>query len=380
MNKLIMSPGPTEVHPDVLQAMATQGTNPDLDPAFYDYYQAVVLDYNRLIGSGQAKSFFMAGEAILGLEAACASLIEPGDQVLCIANGFFGAGFKDFIEMYGGQAIMLNVDWQGGIDLSAVQQALAEHPAIKLATMVHCETPTGITNDIAPICQYLHGKGVLSIVDSVSAVAGEQIAFDQAKIDVLIGGTQKCLSVPTGLTLMSLSPNAVNAIKVRKSAITGYYSNLKHWLDWHEQRRFPYTQAQQLIYALAAAIKRAHAEDSVAKHRLYAQQIRQTLTENGFLLYAKTHHSNTVTAVYMPTGIDYQQLFDTLNQNHNIIIGGSLGDLKGKLFRIGHMGANNDPQKFIKLFDALDQVLRAMGQTECTLSNTYQRIFKQAGV
>lgn len=380
MNKLIMSPGPTEVHPDVLKALATQGTNPDLDPIFYDYYQSVVLDYNRLIGSSQAKTFFMAGEAILGLEAACASLIEPGDQVLCIANGFFGAGFKDFIEMYGGQAIMLNGDWQRGIDLSTVQQVLDEHPAIKIATMVHCETPTGVTNDIATLCQYLYSKGVLSIVDSVSAVAGEQIDFDQTKIDVLIGGTQKCLSVPTGLTLMSLSPRAVSAIELRKSGIRGYYCNLAHWLSWHEQRRFPYTQAQQLIYALAAAIKRAHSENSVEKHRRYAKQVRQTFTENGFALYAKTDHSNTLTAVCVPVGIDYQQLFDRLNEQHNIIIGGSLGDLKGKLFRIGHMGANNEPEKFIKLFQALDHVLCSMGMTDCTLSDTYQRIVNQAGV
>jgi aspartate aminotransferase-like enzyme len=349
-----MSPGPTEIEDNVLEAMATKGTNPDLDPAFYERYKGVVSKYNQLIGTQNATSLLLAGEAILGLEAACSSTIEPGDKVLCISNGFFGAGFKGFIEMYGGIAVLVESSWHRGVTVEDIRATVEANPDIKLATMVHCETPTGITNQVAAICQYLHEKNILSIVDSVSAIGGEKVSFDSDKIDILLGGSQKCLSAPSGMTLVTLSDRAIAKMKQRKSPIVGYYTNLANWLGWYDRKWFPYTQSLQNIYGLEQAIDNLLKKDAVAEHSEYAVKVRKVMEVNGLKLYGQTELSNTVTAVMIPNNLDYDLFFTYLLEEHKILIGGCLGDLKGKVFRIGHMGANNKQDNFVILFKALD--------------------------
>lgn len=366
-----MTPGPTQIRPNVLKAMAVNGTNPDLDLDFFKRYKKIEEKYNCLINTKEGQSLFLAGEAILGLEAACASLIERGDKVLCIANGYFGAGFKDFIALYGGEVIFLEMPSTEGLDFDKIRCAIESEPNIKVATLVHCETPTGVTNNIEKICRYLKSKGILSIVDSVSAVAGEPIAFDAWGIDVLLGGSQKCLSAPTGLTLITLSKRAKKKIECRKSAIAGYYINLQNWLDWHLKQQFPYTQPLQNLYGLEAALDEVLTIDFELLHQRYGQVVRQVFIQNGFELYAKNSFSNTVTAVMMPEKINFNALFDDLKRDEGVLIGGALDKLKGKLFRIGHMGENNRPDYLRQLFISLDNSFSRLGVNDIHLEATY---------
>ncbi len=358
---LILTPGPTSIYESVLEAMNTQGTNPDLDMAFFKKYKHIEMKYNELINGEGGKTILATGEGILGLEMACVNLIETGDKVLCIANGFFGAGFKEFIEFAGGIPIMLETDWKRSISVEAVKKAVLENPDIKLATMVHCETPSGLTNDIEPICQFLHSKNILSIVDSVSGIAGEKMDFDNYKIDCLLGGSQKCLSAPTGITMMTFSTQAIDRIKARKTPVKSYYFNALSWLNRTKFDAFPYTQSEHLLLALERAVEIAMRSDYVTAHNAYAKIVRNKFLNSGFSLYPEDSFSNTVTAVQLPNNIAFDDLFNTMKDEHGILIGGGIGPLDGEVFRIGHMGANNTPENMNKLFKALRATFEKLG-------------------
>ena len=351
---LILSAGPTTIADNTLQAMSQQRWNADLSKEFYEQYQRVVEKYDRVIKNTSGFSFIMGAEAMIALEGACASLIEPGDEVLVLANGVFGRGFADLVSMYGGQPVIVGQPDEHGFSLEALQKAAAEHPNAKLATMVHCETPTGVTNDVAELCRFLKKCGILSVVDSVSAIGGEMLNYDDSAIDVLLGGSQKCLSAPSGLGMVTLSPAAVQAIQNRTQPIASFYANYQYFFNWREKMWFPYTMPEQLINALETALDNILAKDYIGLHARYAEITRRVLTENGLKLFAESAAANTLTAFYTPEKATPDQILTHLQAKYEIILSGSLAEYKDKLLRIGHMGENNRGAYFEKLFAALD--------------------------
>ncbi|MGO1371878.1 MAG: pyridoxal-phosphate-dependent aminotransferase family protein [Senegalia sp. (in: firmicutes)] len=230
MERLVMTPGPTQSSEEVRGALSIKNTNTDLDKDFFKLYNDTCKKAKKLVNSKDSKAIIMLGEAILGLESACASFIEEGDRVLCIDNGIFGRGFGEFTDMYGAETIYFRSDYKRGIDVDELEKFIDENGPFKLATLVHCETPTGITNPIEDICPLLNRKGIISIVDAVSSYGGEFISMDEWAIDMLIAGTQKCLSVTAGGTLVFLSNRAVEVLENRKSSVKSFYANLKNWL------------------------------------------------------------------------------------------------------------------------------------------------------
>ena len=174
----IMTPGPTQVRENVRLSRAVAMTNPDLDPAFLDFYQATCQKLAHILQTN-GEVYLLSGEGILGLEAACASLTEPGDRVLVLDNGIFGKGFADFVRLYDGEAVLYTCDDRRGIDADTLADFLAKDHDFKYATVVHCDTPSGVLNDISRICPLLHSYGILTVVDSVSAMFGEKIAMDE---------------------------------------------------------------------------------------------------------------------------------------------------------------------------------------------------------
>ena len=333
---LILSAGPTTIAENTLQAMSCQRWNADLSKEFYEQYQRTVDKYDKLIHNATGFSFIMEAEAMIALEGACASLIEPGDSVL--ANGVFGRGFADLVGMYGGQPIVINQPDTDGFSLGALQKAVAEYP-VKLATMVHCETPTGVTNSVAELCRFLKKCGILSVVDSVSAIGGESLNYDESGIDVLLGGSQKCLSAPSGLGMVTLSPAAMQAIENRRQPIASFYANYQYFFNWQEKMWFPYTMPEQLINAMETALDNILAKDYIGLHAHYAEITRKVLTENGLKLFAQSAAANTLTAFYAPEKTTPEKILD---------------EYQDKLLRIGHMGENNRGAYFEKLFAALD--------------------------
>lgn len=355
---LIMTPGPTYVHEEVRRALSREITNPDLDLNFYDFYKETCDCLKKILKTNH-DILILDGEGILGLEAACASLIENNDKVLCIDNGIFGNSFADFAKIYGGDVTYYKSDYRKAVSIEDLEKFLVEHHDFKVATLVHCETPSGVTNPVEYICPLLKKYGIISVVDSVSAAGGEELKTDDWEIDIVLSGSQKCLSSTPGLTILSISEEAWSKILNRKQPIIGFYCNLSIWINWYENKWFPYTQPISDIYALREAIDRISQEDnSIIRHKTMAKAVRDSLIRSGLELYALDGFSNTVTTVLVPDGITFIELYNDMLVDHNIMIAGAFDYLKDKVFRIGHMGENCREEKLYATLKALNTVFK----------------------
>lgn len=357
---LMMTPGPTMIHESVRMAMSQPILQPDIDPRFLELYKETTQLMAKLLKT-KNETLILDGEGILGLEAACASLIEEGDRVLIISNGIFGEGFGDFAKMYGATCVFYRQDFTSPIDIHKLQAFLEEDHNFKLATVVHCETPSGLINPIQQICPLLKQYGILSVVDAVSSIGGMDIETDLWSIDIILGGSQKCLSAPPGLTFLSMSDDAKAAMKSRKTPIRGYYANLLIWEGYETKKWFPYTQPVSAIYALNAALKRwFDGPDSIERHKEKADYVRRELLDMGFELFPLAGYSNTVTTVKVPEGMDELAFRDALINQYGIMITGAFGPLQGKVLRIGHMGENN-AENYVELtIEAIKELVRSM--------------------
>ncbi|MBB6623556.1 alanine--glyoxylate aminotransferase family protein [Clostridium gasigenes] len=361
MAKILMTPGPTYIHEDVREALRKQITNPDLDIDFFEFYKSLCSKIGELLKTGN-EIIILSGEGILGLEASIASLVEPSDKVLCIENGIYGYGFGDFVKLFGGKVNYCSSDRREGINIEVLREYLKENHDFKVATVVHCETPSGITNPVKEVVSLLNEYGIISIVDSVSSIGGEELYVDEWGIDVAIGASQKCISAPPGLTFLSLSNRAKEEMYNRKSNIPGFYNNLTIWKDWYEKKWFPYTQPISDLYALDVAIDRVLNNKEFLKiHSDIATSLRDTIKEAGLELYPKSFYSNTVTSVVVPNGISFNEIFKALNNEYNILIGGGFDFLENKIFRIGHMGENCNVDNIIITLKALDEIFLSSG-------------------
>lgn len=357
---LIMTPGPTYVSEDVRAEMSREITNPDIDMSFYEYYRETCEKLGQLLKT-KNRVLILDGEGILGLEAACASLIEVGDRVLCIDNGIFGRGFGDFAKMYGAEVVYFESDYRRGLDVAALEEFLKQDSDFKLATLVYCETPSGILNPVDKICPLLDEYSIISVVDSVSSIGGEELLVDKWKIDIALGGSQKCLSAPPGLTFMSVSDRAWNALKGRKTPVVGFYCNLGIWENWYENKWFPYTQPISDIYALNRAVQNIIEEQTtVERHAEIARKVRTAIESSGLEIYARDSRSNAVTSVVIPEGLSYPEIYDRM-LSEGVMIAGAFDYLSGVVFRIGHMGENCYEEKLYRTLKALDKVLRNLG-------------------
>lgn len=357
----IMTPGPTEVHESVRIARSLEFTNPDLDLQFYDFYKETCENIGEFLKT-KNEVRILSGEGILGLEAACASLTEKGDRVLVIDNGIFGEGFSDFVNMYGGEVVFFKGDREKDINIEELKKFLEKDSNFKYATVVHCDTPSGVLNNVSIICPMLKEKGILTIVDSVAAMGGEDLRVDDWKIDIALGGSQKCISAPPGLTILSISEDAFNSMKNRKTPIASFYCNLLVWEKYYENKWFPYTQPISDIMALRVAISNILSDKEILeRHRKIAEATRNAVKEAGLEFYIKQGYSNTVTTIRIPNGIDDKKLRDYILTRYNLLIAGSFGYLGGKVIRIGHMGENAKINKVSYALVALQKSLEYFG-------------------
>lgn len=374
---LIMTPGPTEIAESVRKAMAQPITNPDLDPEFFDFYAEMVSKLQNILHT-ENDVIVMSGEGILGLESACASLIEPGDRVLVINNGIFGKGFADFVRLYGGEVELVDFPDDRPVDADKLENLLKEDSDYKFATLVHCETPTGILNPIEEITEVLNRYDILSVVDSVSAVGGVSVDVDSWGVDILLGGSQKCFSAPPGTTFMSISESAWEMINNRETEVHGYYLNLIPWQNWYQKKSFPYTQAISDIYAFDQALDNwLGDEDVLLRHEKNGRAVRNTLQRAGLELFARAGFSDTVTAFKKPPGVDYDELNQIMADKYNVMIASSVGKYAKDILRIGHMGENCYEEKIYRTLKALDKTLRELG---VELEDELQLIFAEETV
>ena len=373
----LMTAGPTQVKENVRLARSLETTNPDLDIEFCEFYKETCDILQDLLHS-TGTAYILGGEGILGLEAACASLTEPGDRVLVLDNGIFGKGFADFVTMYGGEAVVFTSDYQNPIDINDLKEFLDKDSDFKYATVVHCDTPSGVLNDIASICPLLSDYGILSVVDSVAGMFGEYVNVDDSKIDILCGGSQKALSAPAGLTMLWVSDKAMTAMENRKTPIASFYANILTFRTYYEDKWFPYTMPISDINGLRAAIDNVKNDrDILERHAKIAEATRQTVVKAGLNLYLNSGYSNTVTVIEVPENVTDVQILDTMRDKYNIMISGCFDVLAGKVVRIGHMGENAREDDMAMTLDALDKTLRELGvEIKCNMKESFMDLMK----
>lgn len=368
----IMTPGPTQVRENVRLKRSLETTNPDLDLKFYDFYKNTCNKISSILGT-ENRSFIMSGEAILGLEAACASLTEKGDRVLVIDNGIFGRGFGEFVELYGGNSIYFESEYTKAVDVSKLEAYLKTDSNFKYATLVHCDTPSGVINDIERICNLLDKYNIISVVDSVSGMFGEKINIDKSKVDIVCGGAQKALSAPVGLTFITVSDRALDSMKKRKTPIASFYANILNFEDYYEKKWFPYSMPISDILGLDQALDNIiRDEDFCERHQKIAEATRVAIKKSGLELYLESGFSNTVTVISVPDNLKDTDILNIMKEKYKIMIAGCFGCLAGKVFRIGHMGENANIKDMCLTFEALQNTFKDLNYNlNCNLKEEF---------
>ncbi|MFC4449638.1 pyridoxal-phosphate-dependent aminotransferase family protein [Halorussus aquaticus] len=357
-DELLMTPGPTAVPPDVREAMSRQLINPDVEAEFSSVYRGL-LEKLATVYDTDDDVLVLSGEGMLGLEASVASLVEPGDEVLCLANGIFGEGFADFVEMHGGEAVVHDVPSDSGFDADEVAD-IVEDRDFAAATMVHCETPTGVLNDLDEVLATLQDAGVLTVVDAVSSLGGTPVPTD--RIDVCLGASQKCLSSPPGLTTLSVSDRAWATVEETEQDT--FYTSLAPWQDVElpedEPPHLPYTHAISNLYALEASLDRLldeGVENVYDRHEEVARQCRERGRDLGLEPFAESESLCSPTVTAFRTEGRAKEFQHRLETDHDIVVATGLGELADDVLRVGHMGYNADAERVERTMDALADVL-----------------------
>ncbi|MDM0985204.1 alanine--glyoxylate aminotransferase family protein [Clostridium perfringens] len=362
-NKTIYTPGTTNLRENVRRARALKTTNPDVDVDFVEFYKETCDRFGEIINT-KNDCYILSGEGILGLEAACASLTEKGDKVLVLDNGLYGRWFDGFVNMYGGEVTYFSGDYTKEIDVEALSKFLEKNNDFKYATVVHCDTPTGVLNPVDKICPLLKSYGILTVVDSVSAMVGEEFKVDKWQIDIALGGSQKAFSAEPGLTMVSISDDARKVMENRETPIIGFYCNLNIWKNYYKDKWFPYTMPISDIISLRVAIDNILEEGKekvIERHRKIGEATRKAVKEYGLDLFLKNGYSNTVTAVEIPEEIGALNLRNHLNKKYNVLMSTSLDKYEDKLLRIGHMGENANIEDITYVLNAIDKALKDLG-------------------
>ncbi len=357
-----MTPGPVEVSPRVLQALAR--------PPIYHYYRnfieffADTTEKMRKIFQTKNDVLILQGEGVLGLEAAIANTIDPGDKVLVLDSGPFGKWFGEYVVNFGGQVFEVSVEYNDAIDPEKVKEKLDTEKDLKAMTVVHCETPAGIVNPIQALCPLAKKSGLLTIVDAVSSLGGMDVRPEEWGIDICISASQKALSATPGLTMISVSPNAWEVIDKKKKPVRNSYLSLTDWRDaWIKNHRFPYTPFVAEMYALSEACDELLEEglqNSFSRHRSVAEECRRGVEELELKLWPRKREicSNTVTAIEVPEGYVDTEIVNTLSEKYGVLIGGGFRELKGQLLRIGHMGHQASIANIFTTIEALKRTLK----------------------
>lgn len=340
-----LTAGPTAASPRVLQALGSPVIF-DYDPVFLEHFRDTERKLARVMRT-KNDVVLMQGEAVLGLEAAARALIRPGTRALNLVSGVYAAWFGDWLRDYGAEVVEHAVPYDEAIDPADVARLLEDNEGIEFVSVVHSETPSGIENPLAEIGALAHEHGALMFADVVSALGGTDVRVDDWHVDLAVAGPQKCLAGPPGMSLVSVSERAWQAIEDNPSAPRGSFLSLLDWKHkWIDGGRvaFPYTPSVSDVNGVNAALGEVldtgGVDASVARHALAARATRAGVRAMGLELWPKSedYAANCVTAVRCPDGIDVASTLAHIRERYGVMLSGGYGELKEKLFRLGHMG------------------------------------------
>lgn len=364
--RLLLGPGPSMVHPRVLRALATPLVG-HLDPAFLRVMNDIQTLLRTIFQTTNRFTLAVSGTGSAGMEAAVVNLVESGDSVIVGINGIFGTRLATVVERCGGKAIRVEAPWGQIIEPDTIEQALRRAGPVKAVAVVHAETSTGAWQPIEPISRLCRDHGALLIVDAVTSLGGVPVEVDQWGIDACYSGTQKCLSCPPGLAPMTLSDRALAAIKGRRMPCQSWYLDMTLVADyWTEgTRAYHHTAPISMLYGLREALRLVDEEGLPARfrrHRLNSEALTAGLIELGLTpLPPAEHRLPMLTCVNLPVQIDDAAVRAHLLESFGIEIGGGLGPLKGKVWRIGLMGESCTEANVLTLLNALEDIFYRSG-------------------
>ncbi len=363
--RLTLASGPVDVSSETLRAMQ-KPVMYHYDPVFLETFRHTC-DLMAQVYQTQYDVVLLQAEAIAGLEAAAASVIETGTKVLNLVSGVFGKGFEGWIEKYGGETIELAVPYNAAIDPADVRRAFELDPTISVLSVVHSETPSGTINPVREICTIAREFGAITIVDTVSGLLSEDFSPEAWGMDIAVAGPQKCLSGVPGMSLIAVSPEAWTRMESLANPLRGSFLSLLDWkTTWIDNGRFPYTPSVSDVYALQSALQQTLDEgvaNVVARHQVSARATRAAVRALGLELWAESEAISTssCTAVKVPDGIDDATLRSHMRSRYGVMISGGYGSIAGKLFRLGHMGITAHPTTVIAQIGVLERSLVDLG-------------------
>lgn len=359
--RLLLGPGPSLVHPRVLRAMAVPLLG-HLDPAFLRLMDEIQQLLRLLFKTSHPFTLALSGTGSAGMEAALVNVVEPGDPILVGINGVFGTRMATIVERCGGKPIRVEAPWGRIVEPTAIKEALRRAGPVKAITLVHAETSTGVEQPLEEIGQLCREQGSLFIVDAVTSLGGLPLEVDRWGIDVCYSGTQKCLSCPPGLAPVTLSDRALAAIKDRKTPCQSWYLDLSLVADyWAEAKRaYHHTAPISMLYGLREALRLIDEEGleaRFARHRANSTALMAGLHALGLAPFAQEgHRLPSLHAVTLPAHIEDAPVRTELLQRYGIEIGGGLGALQGKIWRIGLMGESSHKSHVLTLLSALEDI------------------------
>jgi len=363
--RMLMGPGPSDVNPRVLAAMA-RPTVGHLDPQFLGVLNDIRDMLKQVFRTSNELTLAVSGTGSAGMETCVVNLIEPGDKMLVCVNGVFGQRMKDVAERAGAQVTAIERPWGQVFTADEVSAALHDKGPFKVVGIVHAETSTGAAQPIKPVSEVVHEAGALMLVDTVTSLGGMEVDVDGWRVDACYSGTQKCLSCPPGLAPVTFSPAAVKAMEARKSKVQSWYLDMSMVRAyWGSERLYHHTAPINMNYALHEALRIVLGEgleNRWARHLLHHRALKAGLAAIGISYLADPEHQlPMLNAVAAPEGVDEAEVRRRLLEEFDIEIGAGLGAFKGKAWRIGLMGESATERHVTGVLAALESVLAEKG-------------------
>jgi len=363
--KVLLGPGPSTVHPRVLQALSLPVMG-HLDPTFFQVMDDVCEMLRMAFHTTNFMTVPISSTGTGAMETACANIIEPGDSMLVCRNGYFGIRLADIAERCGATVHVMDTPWGKAVDPQMLKDELKKRPGLKAVGVVHAETSTGVLSDMKELVDVIHESGALAIVDAVTSLGGHEVRMDDWGIDVCYSATQKCLGAPPGLAPISLSSAAMDVVAKRPSKVQSFYFNLKDLeAYWNQTRAYHHTSPINMTYALREALRmmmEEGQENRINRHARVAAALRAGAEALGLSLLAEEgHRLNPLTTLSIPEGIEDAKVRRALLNDYDIEIGGGLGEFAGKAWRVGLMGESARERNVFALLSALETILSKEG-------------------
>ena len=364
--RILLGPGPSMADPRVLRAMATPLLG-QFDPEFSAIMNEVMVLCRFAFQTDNTKTFPVSGTGRAGLEAAMASLIEPGDRVVVGECGNFGLLLIEIARRCGAEVVAVRAEWGRVIEPEAIEIAL-QGGRTKLVALIHGETSTGVLQPLEEIALLAHRYDALLLADAVVTLGGCEVSVDRWDIDVAVAATQKCLSCPSGLAPMTFNGRAEALLEARQSPIQSNYFDLTQLARYWSTDRFNHhTAPTAMVYGLREALRALQVEGlepRFARHRLHGGALRAGIDALGLRLFGQqllAHRLPMITPVIVPDGIDDMRVRQSLLQDFGVEIGAAFGPLQGRIWRIGTLGYSATRQNILLCLAALEAVLRREG-------------------